>query len=46
MDTENKLVVTSGEMKGGRESGVQTLRCTISYKDVMYNMGNIANVLQ
>ena len=50
-DTENKLVVTSGEReggrgnRGGREEKVQTIRYKISYKDILYNTGNVANIL-
>jgi len=44
-------VVTSGEREGVRgnkgveESEVQTIRYKISYKDILYNMGNTANIL-
>ena len=46
-DIENKLVVTSGE--GGNigvgEWELQPIGCKIGYKDVLYNMRNIANIL-
>ena len=47
-DIENKLMVTIGEewdSKGVREWKLQTFRCEIGYKDVIYNMGNIGNIL-
>ena len=50
-DIENGLVVTSGEREGGkgsigvRGSEVQTIRYKKSYKDILYNTGNIANIL-
>jgi len=49
-DTEKKLVVTSREREQSRSNigignqEVQTVRYKISYKDVPYNMGNIANI--
>ena len=48
---ENKLMVTSGEreegrgMIGGGHYEVQTNRYKISYMNILYNTGNIANVL-
>ena len=51
-DIENKLVVTSRERDGGRRNrGVkgekaQTVRYKISYKDILNNTGNIANISQ
>lgn len=46
-DIENKLM---GRRKGGnvgvRNLEVQTIMCKVSYKDILYNMGNIANILQ
>ena len=48
---ENKLVVTSGEREGGAgnikvgEKEVQTIRYKVSYKDILYNTGNTANIL-
>ena len=48
---ENKLVVTSGEREGRRGNTrvgdwvVQTIRYKISSKAILYNMGNIANIL-
>ena len=48
---ENKLTVTNGEKekeKGKKELGdqeVQTTICKISYKNVSYSAGNLANVL-
>ena len=48
---ENKLVVTSWERDGGRgklgirEEEVQTIMYKISYKDILQNMGDIANIL-
>ena len=50
-DTENKLAVASGEREGGwgniggGDLEVQTIRYKISYKDILYNTGNIANIL-
>ena len=44
-------MVTSGESEGVRgklgvgEEEVQTTRYKISYKDILYNTGNIANIL-
>ena len=44
-------MVTSGEREGGRgnigvgEYEVQTILYKISYKDILYNTGNIANIL-
>ena len=43
-DAGNELVVTRGSREG-REEEVQIIRCKISYKDILYNMGNIANIL-
>ena len=44
-DIENKLM---GRRKGGnvgvRNLEVQTIMCKVSYKDILYNMGNIANI--
>ena len=41
-------MVTSGEgaaqFRGGGGE-VQTIECTIGYKDVLYNTGNIAHIL-
>ena len=48
---ENKLVITSGERERGRgdigrgASEVQTIGYKISYKEIWYNTGNIANIL-
>ena len=47
---ENKLVVTSGEGMGkgpyrGRRLRGTNYRYKISYKDMLSNMGNIANIL-
>ena len=49
-DTENKLVVTSGEGEGRGNRGVgdkeaQTITWKISHKEILHNMGNIANIL-
>ena len=45
-DIENELVVTSGEGGQYRVKGEpQTIRCKISHKGVLYNTGNIANIL-
>ena len=47
-DTENKLVVTSGgtgASLGVAEWAVQTIEGTIGYKDVLYHVGNISNIL-
>ena len=50
-DIEKKLVITSGEREGGRgniragEKEVQTIMYKINYKDILYNTGNIANIL-
>ena len=47
-DIENKLVVTSGEGRGTIGAGeweVQTIGCKVGYRDVLYNMGNTANIL-
>ena len=44
-DTENKLVVTCGKRKMGKEQEIQILRYKISCKDILYNTENIANVL-
>ena len=44
-------MVTSGEREGGRDNigiedeEVQTVIYKTSYKDILYNTGNIANVL-
>ena len=44
-------MVTSGEREGGRgkigvgDYEVQTIMYKISYKDILYNMGNTANSL-
>ena len=42
-------MVTSGEREGGEygvgNEEVQTIRYKISCKNILYNMGNIANVL-
>jgi len=44
-------VVSSGERKGGEgniqggDEEVQTIMYKISYKDVLYNMRNIASIL-
>ena len=44
-------MVISGEQERGRgkieekEEEVQTIGYKISYKDILYNMGNIANIL-
>ena len=46
-DTENKLVI-SGVGRGNIGAGewdVQTIGCMTGYKDMMYNMGNIASIL-
>ena len=43
-DAGNELVVTRGSREG-REEEVQIIRCKISYKEILYNMGNIANIL-
>ena len=43
IDTENKWVVTRREV--GRWWEVQTIGCKRGYKDVLYNMGNRANIL-
>ena len=43
-DAGNELVVTRGSREG-REEEAQIIRCKISYKDILYNMGNIANIL-
>ena len=49
-DIENKLAVTGREREGGRDSigvgglEVQTIRYKISYKDIFYNTGTIANI--
>ena len=47
---KNELVVTSGEKKERGFIGlgmweVQTIGCKIGNKDVLYNIGNIVNVL-
>ena len=48
---ENKIVVTIGEGEGGREKigagnkEVQTTMYKIIYEHVLYNTGNIANIL-
>ena len=48
---ENKLVDASEEREGGRgntgvgDYDVQIIRYKISYKVILYNMGNIANIL-
>ena len=49
-DIENKLVVTSREREGEGQFRGEGLRGTIisykiSYKDILYDMGNIANIL-
>ena len=50
-DLENNTVVTSGKGEKGREKTkvgdyeVQTIRQKISYKDILYNLGNLANIL-
>ena len=44
-------MVISGEREEGKgnigveEQAVQTARCKISYKDILYNTGNKANIL-
>ena len=38
-------MVTSGGVGGQLEGEVQTTGCKIGYRDVLYNMGNIANIL-
>ena len=44
-------MVTNGERERGRDNiGVgeweaQTIGCKIGYRDVLYSMGNIANIL-
>ena len=48
-DVENKLVATHGERGGrrgniGQDYKVQTAGYKISYKDILYNMENIANI--
>ena len=51
IDIENKSVVTSGERERGRgKTGVgdymiQTIMYEMSYTDILYNTGNIANIL-
>ena len=45
-----KLMVTKGGEKGlgkqrGEDKEVQTTRCKVSYKDILYKMGNVANIL-
>ena len=47
---ENKLEVISGEREGGGANGggdyeVQTIVYKISYRDILYITGNIANIL-
>ena len=50
-DTENKLVVTSGEREVGRgktgvgDSEIQTTMYKISHKDILHSTGNRANIL-
>ena len=47
-DVEKKLAVTSeeeGQYRGGGGWKVQTTGCKMGYKDVLYNTGNIANIL-
>ena len=48
-DIKNKLVVTSGERGRGNirvwDEEVQTIMYKISYKDILYNTENIANIL-
>lgn len=45
-------MVTKGEKEGGRgkveaeNEEVQTFSCKISYKDILYNKRNIANISQ
>ena len=34
-----------GEKIGGRDQEVQTTKCKISYKDILYNTENMANIL-
>ena len=34
-----------GQYRGGREQEVQTIDFKIGYNDVLYNMGDIANIL-
>ena len=43
-DIENKPVKREGQY-GGEEGEVQTIRCKTGYKAILYNMGNIANIL-
>ena len=43
---ENKLVGSRGEREGERGNiGVGECEVQISYKDILYNMGNIATIL-
>ena len=50
INTENKLVVTSRKREEGKgkirvgDKEVQTVRYKISYKNLLYNTGNIANI--
>ena len=46
-----ELLVVSGEKKGvrgktGERLGVQTILYNVIYKDILYNVGNVANILQ
>ena len=45
-DIENKLAEKEwrrGKIEGDQD--MQTIRYKISYKDILYNMGNVANTL-
>ena len=45
-DIENKLAEKEwrrGKIEGDQD--IQTIRYKISYKDILYNMGNVANTL-
>ena len=45
-DIENKLAEKEGRRgKIEGDQDMQTIRYKISYKDILYNMGNVANTL-
>ena len=50
IDTERKLDITSGGRKWGEaieveDKEIQTIRHKITYKDILYNMENVANII-